>query len=275
MTQNDINKLLRKDRTYIMGILNVTPDSFSDGGKYNDIDRAIQFALEMEAAGADIIDIGGESTRPDHLPISAEEEMERVIPVIETLSSHLSVPISIDTYKSKTAEAAIKAGASIINDIWGAKRNPNIANVAASYDVPLILMHNRKDKTYNSLIDEMIVDLEESVSIAKAAGVNDWQIILDPGIGFGKHLTDNYVVMQQLDRLIDHFHYPFLLGASRKSFISKVLDIPAEERDNATGATTCLGIAKGVRIVRVHDVPRTVQLARMMDAMLKGMVQDG
>lgn len=262
--------------THIMGILNVTPDSFSDGGKYNELEKAVDHAKQMVADGADIIDVGGESTRPGHKPVSVEEEIARVVPVIEALrAAGIAVPISIDTYKAETAAAALQAGADIINDVWGAKYDPEIAAVARAYDAPIILMHNRNNKSYTSIIDEMIRDLEESIAIAKQAGVDDQQIILDPGIGFGKELADNYTVMQQLDKLIAAFPYPFLLGASRKSFISKVLDVPAIERDNATGATTCLGIVKGVKIVRVHDVKRNVELAKMMDAMLKGLDGDG
>lgn len=263
------------DQTHVMGILNITPDSFSDGGKYTDVERAVERALQMEAEGAHIIDVGGESTRPDHEPITEKEEIERVIPIIEALREHLSIPISIDTYKAKTAEKAIEAGADIINDIWGAKYDPEMAHVAATYEVPIIMMHNRTNKIYDSLIDDMISDLEESISIVKQAGVHDEQIVLDPGIGFGKSLEDNFIVMKHLDRFIEYFPYPFLLGASRKSFITKVLDLEADERDNATGATTCLGIAKGVHIVRVHDVKRTVELCKMMDAMLKGMNENG
>lgn len=264
--------------THIMGILNVTPDSFSDGGKYNELEKAVDHAKQMVADGADIIDVGGESTRPGHKPVSVEEEIARVVPVIEALrAAGIAVPISIDTYKAETAAAALQAGADIINDVWGAKYDPEIAAVARAYDAPIILMHNRNNKSYTSIIDEMIRDLEESIAIAKQAGVDDQQIILDPGIGisFGKELADNYTVMQQLDKLIAAFPYPFLLGTSRKSFISKVLDVPAIERDNATGATTCLGIVKGVKIVRVHDVKRNVELAKMMDAMLKGLDGDG
>lgn len=262
-------------RTHVMGILNVTPDSFSDGGKYNQVERAVERALQMEVEGADIIDVGGESTRPDHKPVTVQEEIDRVVPIIESLSKELSIPISIDTYKSETAEAAIQAGAEIINDVWGAKYDPEIATVAATYEVPIILMHNRDNKTYESLIEEMIVDLEASISIAKEKGVKDEQIILDPGIGFGKHLEDNYVVMQRLERFTKYFPYPLLLGTSRKSFISKVLPIEPEQRDNATGATTCLGITKGAHIVRVHDVKRNVELCKMMDAMLKGLGENG
>ncbi|HZW68697.1 MAG TPA: dihydropteroate synthase [Pseudogracilibacillus sp.] len=270
-----VKTLSLSDYTHVMGILNMTPDSFSDGGKYTTIDRAVERALQMEAEGADIIDVGGESTRPDHEPVTIEEEIARVLPVIEALEKRLSIPISIDTYKAETAEAAIKAGASIINDIWGAKHDPDIAHVAAKYDVPIILMHNRTNKQYDSLIDDMIVDLEASIKIAKDAGVPDENIIIDPGIGFALELEDNYLVMQELERFTEYFPYPFLLATSRKSFISKVLPNKAEERDNATGATTCLGITKGVHIVRVHDVKGTVELTKMMDAMVKGLGDNG
>lgn len=261
-------------RTHIMGILNVTPDSFSDGGQYSSIDIAVKRAIELESLGADIIDIGGESTRPDHEPISAKEEQKRVLPIIEAIKERISIPISIDTYKSTTAELAIKAGASIVNDIWGAKRDPKIARIAAKYNVPIILMHNRTNKTYQSLINDMIADLQQSISIVKDSGVNDENIVIDPGIGFAKSPQDNYVVMKHLNHFTK-LGYPLLLATSRKSFIKEVLDIPAEERDNATGATTCLGITQGAQIVRVHDVKRTVQLAKMMDAMLKGEVELG
>lgn len=261
--------LYLNERTHIMGILNVTPDSFSDGGKYSQIDKAVERAVEMERLGADIIDIGGESTRPSHSPIDETEEIRRVIPVIEAITEKINVPVSIDTYKSATAERAIKAGASIINDIWGAKKDPNIARVAAEHDTPIILMHNRKNKKYESLIDDMLTDLHESISIATSHGVSKDNIIIDPGIGFAKEQTDNYVVMQHLERFAQ-LNYPLLLATSRKSFIQEVLDLPATARDNATGATTCLGIVKGAHIVRVHDVERTFELTKMMDAMLRG-----
>lgn len=259
-----------KKRTYIMGILNVTPDSFSDGGSYTTIEKAVQQAKRMEREGADIIDVGGESTRPDHEPVPVEEEIRRVIPVINKLKEEIEVPLSIDTYKAETAAAAIEAGAEIINDIWGAKKDPNMASVAARYDVPVILMHNRDNMNYDDLIEDMVSDLQESIAIAKKAGVKDEQIVIDPGIGFAKSIEDNYTVMANLERFREKLPYPLLLAASRKRFITKVLDVPPQERDNATGATTCLGIVKGANIVRVHDVKRNVELAKMMDAMLKG-----
>lgn len=255
-------------RTHIMGILNVTPDSFSDGGNYITIDKAVEQAMKMEQQGADIIDIGGESTRPDHEPISTEEEIARVVPVIKAVKEAVSIPISIDTYKAETARKAVEAGADIINDVWGAKREPEIAAVAASYNVPIILMHNRVEANYQSLVDDMINDLYESIEIATKAGVSKDNIILDPGIGFAKDAKENLIVMNNLERFTS-LGYPLLLATSRKRFIGSVLDLPAVERDNGTGATTCLGITKGAHMVRVHNVKVNVELARMMDAMLR------
>lgn len=262
-------------QTLIMGILNATPDSFSDGGSYLSIEDAVNKALEMERDGAHIIDIGGESTRPDHMPIATEEEIARVVPVIQAVKEAVSIPISIDTFKAKTAEAAIQAGAEIINDIWGAKKDPKIAQVAARYDVPIILMHNRDNMDYISLMDDMVTDLQESITIVRKAGVKEEHIILDPGIGFAKEIQDNFVVMRHLNTLIDQLPYPFLLGASRKRFINEVIDLPANERDNATGATTCFGIAQGAHIVRVHEVKKTKELVSMMDAMINGVGLNG
>jgi dihydropteroate synthase len=255
-------------RTHIMGILNVTPDSFSDGGSYTTIKEAVEQAVKMEELGADIIDIGGESTRPDHAPISVEEEVARVLPMIKAVKEAVNIPISIDTYKAETARQAVEAGADIINDVWGAKREPEIASVAAHYQVPIILMHNRTNENYTSIIDDMKHDLEESIEIATKAGVPKENIILDPGIGFAKSAKDNLVVMNNLERLAK-MGYPFLLATSRKRFIGGVLDLPPIERDNGTAATTCLGIIKGAHIVRVHNVKTNVEVAKMMDAMLR------
>lgn len=267
--------LLRyEDKTQVMGILNVTPDSFSDGGKFNDIERAIKHAKEMVESGADIIDVGGESTRPGHEPVSEEDELARVLPVIERLSKEIRVPISIDTYKAHVAKKAVEAGATIINDIWGAKKEPDIARVAAEYDVPIILMHNREKEGYNDLIRDMISDLMESVEIAKKAGVRDEQIILDPGIGFAKTFEDNLLVMRHLEEFTK-LGFPVLLGTSRKRFIGRVLDLPVDERMEGTGATVCLGVQKGCQFVRVHDVQPIARMVKMMDAMLgKGLDQD-
>jgi len=254
-------------KTMIMGILNITPDSFSDGGSYIDLETAIQHAKEMVENGADIIDIGGESTRPGHERISDEDEIARVVPIIQALVKEVHVPISIDTYKSEVAKQAIEAGAHIINDIWGAKADSKMAEVAATYQVPIILMHNRDNKNYKNLIDDMIVDLKESIEIVKAAGVKDENIIIDPGVGFAKTFEGNIETIRQLDKFSD-LGYPILLGTSRKSFIGKIFDLPPKERDEATGATTCLGIQKGCDIVRVHNVRVNARLAKMMDVLV-------
>ncbi|TDL30399.1 dihydropteroate synthase [Jeotgalibacillus sp. S-D1] len=254
-------------KTMIMGILNVTPDSFSDGGQFDQREKAVARVKEMIAQGADIIDIGGESTRPGHQPVSEEEEISRVIPVIEAIMAEVDVPISIDTYKASTAKAAIEAGASIINDVWGAKREPEIAKVAAEKNVPIILMHNRKNRQYTSFIEEAWNDLRESIAIAKEAGVSNGQIILDPGIGFVKSQKQNIEMMRNLDHLVN-LGYPVLLATSRKSMIGNVLDLPASERMEGTGATICYGIQKGCHIVRVHDVKEMARMAKMMDALV-------
>ncbi|WP_235864099.1 dihydropteroate synthase [Sutcliffiella halmapala] len=254
-------------KTLIMGILNATPDSFSDGGKYNQIEQAVLRAKELVEQGADIIDIGGESTRPGAKLVGVEEELERVIPVITALAKELSVPISIDTYKADVAKAAIAAGATIINDVWGAKADPDMAKVAAQHEVPIILMHNRKERNYQQLIPDMISDLYESITIVKLAGVKEENIVVDPGIGFAKTHEDNLEVLNALDQF-SSLGYPILLGTSRKSFIGKVLDLPPEERMEGTGATVCLGIQKGCQIVRVHDVKEIARMAKMMDAIL-------
>lgn len=254
-------------KTMIMGILNVTPDSFSDGGKYNDTDRAVVHARQMIADGADILDIGGESTRPGHERISDEEEIRRVVPAIGAISKEVQVPISIDTYKSKVAKSAVEAGAAIINDIWGAKEDPEIADVAAETGVPIILMHNRSDRNYSNFIRDVLNDLYVSITIAKKAGVNDDQIILDPGIGFAKDLRENLEMMRHLDTLVS-LGYPVLLGTSKKSMIGGVLDLPVSERTEGTGATVCYGIQKGCQIVRIHDVKEMSRMAKMMDAMM-------
>ncbi len=256
-----------QDKTMIMGILNITPDSFSDGGRYIDIDKAVEHAKEMIKQGADIIDIGGESTRPGSTNVTADEEIKRVIPVIKRLSKEIEVPISIDTYKAEVAKQAVEAGATIINDIWGAKADQDMAKVAAAYGVPIILMHNRDNQNYNQLIPDMIADLMESITIAKNAGVKDENIILDPGIGFAKTMDDNLVVMRNLEALVQ-LGYPLLLATSRKRFIGHVLDLPPTERMEGTGATVCLGIQKGCHMVRVHDVLEISRMAKMMDAMI-------
>ena len=253
--------------TVVMGILNVTPDSFSDGGRYSQTDAALRRATEMLKDGAKIIDIGGESTRPGHTPVSLDEELERTIPIIEVLAKELDCVISIDTYKASVAEAAMKAGAHIINDVWGAKREPRIADVAKQFGAPIILMHNREQPIYEgNFEDEFLADIEESIAIARNAGIAERNIWLDPGIGFAKDLNENIAAMQSLDRL-SALGYPLLLGTSRKSLIGKVLDLPVEERMEGTGATVCYGVEHGCHIVRVHDVKAIARMVRMMDVL--------
>ncbi|MEK4533888.1 MULTISPECIES: dihydropteroate synthase [Peribacillus] len=254
-------------KTLIMGILNVTPDSFSDGGKYNRVDAALRHAEQMVKDGADVLDIGGESTRPNYERISDEEEIERVAPIIEAISRNIQVPISIDTYKSRVAEEAVKAGAHILNDIWGAKADTMMASVAAKYQVPIILMHNREKMDYRHFVRDVLQDLFESITIVKKAGVQDENIILDPGIGFAKDLKLNLEMMRNLDKLVS-LGYPVLLATSRKSMIGHVLDLPPSERVEGTAATICNGIQQGCQMVRVHDVKEMARTAKMMDALL-------
>ena len=256
------------ERTYIMGILNVTPDSFSDGGKFNEIEAAVNQAKKLVEDGADIIDVGGESTRPGAEYVTEEEEIKRVVPIIKAIKKELDVTISIDTYKSKTAEEAIKAGADIINDIWGAKYDKNIAKVAAKYNVPIVLMHNREDKSYENLMMDVISDLQESIDIALEAGVKKENIILDPGIGFAKTYEENLIVMNNCE-IIRKMGYPVLLGTSRKSMIGLTLNLPVNERVEGTLATTVIGIMKGMEFVRVHDVLENKRVAVMTDTILK------
>ncbi|WP_339799638.1 dihydropteroate synthase [Paenibacillus sp. FSL R5-0744] len=256
------------NRTLIMGILNVTPDSFSDGGLWDDPDKAVEHALQMAADGADIIDIGGESTRPGHKPVGLEEELARVLPVIESIHRAAPhIPLSIDTYKAEVARQAIAAGAHIINDIWGCKADPEMAVVAAAADCPIILMHNRQDRDYTNLSADMSADLKESIDLALAAGVKPANIILDPGIGFAKDFNENLQAMMLLDGLTE-FGYPLLLATSRKKFIRTVLDLPADDVVEGTAATVAFGIAQGCQIVRVHDVSLIKRTVKMCDAML-------
>lgn len=254
-------------KTIVMGILNVNPDSFSDGGKYNKIEAALNRARQMVEDGADIIDIGGESTRPGYTEISVEEELERVIPIIERLTREVDVALSIDTYKGEVARQSLKAGAHIINDIWGAKRDAKMAAIAAEFQAPIILMHNRDNLNYTSFLEDVRADLQESIDIATAAGVPNEKIILDPGIGFAKDLNRNLEMMRGLDKLVE-MGYPVLLATSRKSLIGNVLNLPVTERIEGTGATICYGIQKGCHIIRVHDVKEMTRMTRMMDALM-------
>ena len=256
-----------ENHAYVMGILNVTPDSFSDGGKWNNLDAALKHTEEMLADGADIIDIGGESTRPGHIQITEQEEIDRVIPYIEALKTRFDVPVSIDTYKGTVAEAALAAGADLLNDIWGLKYDNKIAEVAGKYNRPCCLMHNRNTTEYNDLMEDVLNDLRESAGIALAHGVSEDNIILDPGIGFGKTYVQNLEVMNRLERL-QELGYPVLLGTSRKSMIGLTLDLPADQRVEGTVATSVIGVMKGCAFVRVHDVKENVRAIRMTEAIL-------
>ncbi len=252
----------------IMGILNVTPDSFSDGGSHQTPELALRHALQLVEEGADIIDIGGESTRPGHDPVGLDEELSRVIPVIELLQREAPhIPLSVDTYKAEVAKQALRAGAHIINDVWGLKADSGMAGVAAEAGCPVIIMHNRHDREYTHLIHDMEADLLESIKLAEAAGVQREQIILDPGIGFAKNHDENLQVMASLYKL-GELGYPLLLGTSRKRFIRTVLDLPADDVVEGTAATVAFGIAQGCQIVRVHDVGKIARTVRMSDAML-------
>lgn len=257
------------ERTYIMGILNFTPDSFSDGGKFDNIDAAVEHVKEMIESGADIIDIGGESTRPNHTPVEEAEEISRVVPIIKAIREKFDIPISIDTYKAKVAEKAIEAGANLINDVWGFKKDKEMGKVAAKYNVPCCLMHNRENEDYKDLMEDILEDLRESIKIAKDAGVKDENIILDPGIGFAKSHEQNLDIMNNLERLKE-LGYPVLLGTSRKRMIGFTLDLPVEERVEGTVATTVVGIMKDAcDFVRVHDVLENSRAAKMADAIVR------
>jgi dihydropteroate synthase len=262
------------ERTFVMGVLNATPDSFSgDGllaGGTDHVARALAQALEMADEGADLLDAGGESTRPGHVPVAAEEEIARVVPVIAAVRAALpTMPITIDTTKPDVAAAALDAGASAINDIWGVSADASLASLAAARAVPIILMHNRAEAVYDDLVAEVLADLGRAVAKARRAGVPEENILIDPGIGFGKTAAHNLVLFRELARLRE-LGRPILLGTSRKSTIGKVLDLPPEERLEGTLATTALGIAAGADIVRVHDVRENLRAARMADAVVRG-----
>lgn len=276
-------------RTYVMGILNITPDSFSGDGiisKGEVIQAALSQADDFMACGADVLDIGGESTRPGSAPVNTDEEMERVLPVIHAV--HETFPdalISIDTYKAQVAEQAIRAGARIVNDVWGLRADPELANIAAKYKTPVILMHNRSNPSsvdvreklgsayigseYQNLIEDVKRELLESVALAKKAGIAESHIVLDPGIGFGKTREHNLELVNRLDE-IRSLGYPILLGTSRKSFIGFTLDLPPDQRVEGTAATISVGIARGADMIRVHDVKEMARVAKMTDAIVRG-----
>ncbi len=254
--------------TYIMGILNVTPDSFSDGGKYSRLDAALFHAGQMIADGADILDVGGESTRPGYERVSDEEEIERTVPVIEKLRQEFDIPISIDTYKSRVADAALDAGASLVNDIWGLKQDPEMAPVIAGRQASCCLMHNRAEAVYRSFIADVLDDLKGCIRIAEAAGISKDRILLDPGIGFGKTYEMNLEILQKIGCLKE-LGYPILLGTSRKSVIGLTLDLPTDQREEGTLASTIYGMLHGCSFVRVHDVKANRRAIRMTEAILR------
>lgn len=261
-----------ENRTYVMGILNLTPDSFSDGGRWNRMDAALRHAEQMIQEGADMIDIGGESTRPGYSRISEEEEMERTVPVIEKLREHFDIPLSIDTYKSRVAKACIAAGADMVNDIWGLKYDAGMARVIADAGVSCCLMHNRsqpEQNPYGNFMEDVAADLRESIAIAKDAGIGDEKIILDPGVGFGKTFENNLEAIRCLERLRE-LGYPLLLGTSRKSVIGLALNLPVTERMEGTLVTTVFAVIKQCAFVRVHDVKENVRAVRMAEKILYG-----
>ncbi len=257
-----------KDHTYIMGILNVTPDSFSDGGNFNNIDQALRHTEEMIRDGADIIDVGGESTRHGYTLIPDDDEIERVCPVIEKIKENFDIPVSVDTYKHKVAEAAVKIGADLINDIWGFRYdNGEMAALAAKYSMPVCLMHNRKDTDYTDFLSDVTDDLAECIKIARNAGLSDDLIMIDPGIGFAKSLEQNLMLTQNLE-VLDKLGFPILLGTSRKSMIGLSLNLPVTERLEGTLVTTVLAAQKNCLFVRVHDVKENKRAVTMTEKLM-------
>lgn len=257
-----------ENRTYIMGILNVTPDSFSDGGKFDNLDNALKHVEQMIEEGADIIDVGGESTRPwGYTLLTDEEEISRVVPVIKAIKSRFDIPVSIDTYKSGVATAALDAGADMVNDIWGLKYDRKIADVIAKTDSFCCLMHNRNNTDYNDFMTDMMNDLKETVEIAKAAGIKDDKIILDPGVGFGKTYENNLEAINKVE-MLKEFGYPVLLATSRKSVIGLTLDLPTDQRVEGTLVTTVLGVLKGCAFVRVHDIKENKRAIMMTEKII-------
>ncbi|MCH8191332.1 MAG: dihydropteroate synthase [Chloroflexi bacterium] len=256
-------------RTFIMGVVNATPDSFSGDGIADDPDAAARQAKRFADDGADVIDIGGESTRPGATLLEADEEMRRVVPVIERIAQAVDLPLSIDTHKSAVADAALNAGASMINDVWGLKHDPHLADLAAEAGVPIVLMHNQQGTSYEDLVAEILDSLQRSIEAARAAGVPKDSIIVDPGIGFGKTAEQSLEVLRRLDEF-QILGQPLLVGTSRKSAIGLVLDLPVDQRLEGTAATVAVAIAKGADMVRVHDVRAMARVARMTDAIVRG-----
>ncbi len=263
------DKHFKTGKTYIMGILNITPDSFSDGGTHNSLDSALFHTEKMIADGADIIDVGGESTRPGYTQISENEECERILSVIEAINSRFDIPVSVDTYKAEVAQNAIEGGAHLINDIWGLKYDKNMAKVVAKYGVCCCLMHNRTNTCYNSFLDDVICDIKESVDIAINHNIEKDKIIIDPGIGFAKSYEQNLEITNNL-QILHSLGYPILYGASRKSMIGNALNLPTEERLEGTLATTAIAVMKGCMFVRVHDIKENKRVITMTERILYG-----
>ena len=261
-----------KGHTYVMGILNITPDSFSDGGKYQEMDKALYRVEEMIGEGMDILDIGGESTRPGYISVSDEEEISRVIPIIEKIKSRFDIPISLDSYKAEVAKAGVKAGIDMINDISGLKSDLKLAEVIAESSLPCCLMHNRAEAVYDNYVEEVLWDLEATLEIAHKAGIHDDKIILDPGVGFGKTYEHNLEIIDRLE-MLHSLGYPVMLGASRKSVIGTALDLPVEERVEGTIVTSVYAVLKGAAFVRVHDVKENVRAIKMAEAIRDGYKQ--
>ena len=266
------------ERTYVMGVINVTPDSFSNDGVGGDVDAAVRMAAQFQEDGADIIDVGGESTRPPGIygnskPVTAEEELSRVLPMIEAIKRETDLPVSIDTYKAAVAQAAIEAGASIINDIWAFQRDPEMRKVAADAVMPVVLMHNQVGTEYDDPVPDIVEGLRQRVDAAVHGGVRQENIIVDPGMGFGKTAEQNLEILRRLGEF-GALGLPLLVGMSRKSTIGYVLGLPVEDRVEGTAATVALSIAGGADIVRVHDVKEMARVARMTDAVVRGWSQD-
>jgi dihydropteroate synthase len=261
-------------RTYLMGVVNVTPDSFSGDGLGLDVEAAVAQGRRFEEEGADILDVGGESTRPDFAPIPVEEELRRVVPVVRRLAAETSLPVSIDTYKPEVAEAAIAAGAHMLNDIWGFRHDRDgarLARLAAASGLPAVVMHNQRGRQLHDVIGDLLAGLRESLRIAREAGIPEERLIIDPGFGFGWDEEQNLEMLRRLAEL-RVLERPILIGTSRKSTIGKVLGLPVEERLEGTAATVAIAIAHGADIVRVHDVKAMVRVARMTDAVVRGML---
>jgi dihydropteroate synthase len=256
------------ERTYVMGIINVSPDSFSGDG-LGSVDAAVAQARRFVDEGVDILDVGGESTRPNSAPITVDEELRRVIPVLERLAGRIKVPLSVDTCKFEVARRALYAGAEMLNDIWGLKQEPRLAKLAAEQGLPIILMSNQRDKPQRNIVSAVLSDLKRSIDLALDAGVPWENIIVDPGIGFGKKLEQNLELVRRLDEL-KVLGRPILLGTSRKSMIGLVLDLPPEQRLEGTAASIAIGIARGADMVRVHDVKEMMRVCRMSDAIIRG-----